>query len=125
MNFAELTLLRAGSLGSVMTSQAVSTYANQVIAFVIPWLILFTLFAQLAVGGFWAMSWMFPPLPTLVPGRGIRISCGLDLIAVLRLACPCPFGEDGDSRMRRRHGIVVHWNASPPVHEAPGREAVS
>ena len=40
MKFAELTLSRAGSLGRVMTSQAVSTYANQVIAFVIPWLIL-------------------------------------------------------------------------------------
>lgn len=40
MKFAEFTLSRAGSLGRVMTSQAVSTYANQVIAFVIPWLVL-------------------------------------------------------------------------------------
>lgn len=40
MKFAELTSLRAGSLGRVMTSQAVSIYANQVIAFVIPWLVL-------------------------------------------------------------------------------------
>jgi MFS family permease len=40
MKFAELTLFIAGRLGRIMTSQAVSTYANQVVAFVIPWLIL-------------------------------------------------------------------------------------
>ena len=40
MKFAELTFSRAGSLGRVMTSRAVSTYANQVIAFVIRWLVL-------------------------------------------------------------------------------------
>ena len=40
MDFEKLTLLRTGNLGLIMTSQTVSTYANQVIAFVIPWLIL-------------------------------------------------------------------------------------
>lgn len=41
MNFDELTLLRTSTLGRVMTSQAISTYADRVIAFLTLWLVLF------------------------------------------------------------------------------------
>jgi DMSO reductase anchor subunit len=54
-------------------------------------LILFTLLGQLAVGGFWAMSWIFPPLWTLVergtillwliPQLVIGISLGVGMLA--------------------------------------------
>ena len=44
-------------------------------------LILFTLFAQLAVGGFWAMSWMFPPLLALVPALVIGACLGVGMLA--------------------------------------------
>jgi DMSO reductase anchor subunit len=42
-------------------------------------LLLFTLLAQLAVGGVWAMSWMFQPLPTLVPVllTGVCLAAGM------------------------------------------------
>jgi DMSO reductase anchor subunit len=33
------------------------------------------------VGGFWAMSWMFPPLPTLVPASLIGICLGAGMLA--------------------------------------------
>jgi hypothetical protein len=46
-------------------------------------LILFTLFAQLAVGGFWAMSWMFPPLLALVPALVIGACLGVGMLASL------------------------------------------
>jgi DMSO reductase anchor subunit len=54
-------------------------------------LILFTLLGQLAVGGFWAMSWIFPPLWTLadrltmplrlIPHLLVGISLGIGLLA--------------------------------------------
>lgn len=54
-------------------------------------LILFTLLGQLAVGGFWAASWLFPPLWTLtdrlttplrlIPHLLIGLSLGLGLLA--------------------------------------------
>ena len=43
-------------------------------------LILFTLFAQLAVGGFWAMSWMFAHVPTLVPSLLIGVCLGAGML---------------------------------------------
>jgi DMSO reductase anchor subunit len=44
-------------------------------------LILFTLLAQIAVGGFWAMSWMFPHLWTLVPILLIGVCLGTGMVA--------------------------------------------
>ena len=42
-------------------------------------LLLFTLLTQIAVGGVWAMSWMFQPIPTLVPVllTGICLAAGM------------------------------------------------
>ena len=44
-------------------------------------LILFTLLAQMAVGGFWAMLWMFPPFPTPVPALLIGACLGVGMLA--------------------------------------------
>jgi anaerobic dimethyl sulfoxide reductase subunit C (anchor subunit) len=44
-------------------------------------LILFTLLTQMAVGGFWAMSWMFSSLSALVPILWIGLCLGLGMLA--------------------------------------------
>jgi anaerobic dimethyl sulfoxide reductase subunit B len=75
-------------------------------------LILFTLLAQLAVGGFWAMSWMFPFLWSLVqydatrlrllPSALIGISLGLGMLA--------SFAHLGTKKNAWR--VLNHWRKS-------------